>query len=62
MGITAGSLNGGDTAFFANLHQTHMSNIGLALAGGVVFNVANLLLVAAIDVAEWPWLSPLALV
>jgi glucose uptake protein len=50
-GITAGSLNGGDTAFFANLHQTHMSNIGLALAGGVVFNVANLLLVAAIDVA-----------
>ena len=50
-GITAGSLNGGDSAFFANLHQTHISNIGLALAGGVIFNVANLLLVAAIDVA-----------
>ncbi len=50
-GFTAGSLYGGATAFFPNLKQAALSNVLLALAGGVVFNVANLLLVAAIAVA-----------
>jgi len=50
-GITVGSLKGGDTAFLSNLQQASSSNVGFALLGGVVFNVANLLLVAAIDVA-----------
>ena len=50
-GITIGSLRGGDTAFLSNLRQAGSSNVGFALLGGAVFNVANLLLVAAIDVA-----------
>ena len=50
-GITVGSLKGGDTAFLSNLQQASSSNVGFALLGGAVFNIANLLLVAAIDVA-----------
>jgi len=50
-GVTLGSLHGGPTAFFANLRTTDSSHVLYAIAGGVVFNVANLLLVAAIDVA-----------
>jgi len=62
MGHHRGSLNGGDTAFFANLHQTHMSNIGLALAGGVVFNVAKPAAGRSIDVAGMAVAFPVALV
>jgi glucose uptake protein len=50
-GLTAGSLNGGETAFFANLRSASAANIGFAVLGGVVFNAANLLLVAAIAIA-----------
>lgn len=50
-GFTLGSLNGGPTAFLANLHKSDRHHLLYALAGGVVFNIANLLLVAAIDVA-----------
>lgn len=50
-GFTLGSLSGGPTAFLANLRGTNTSHFAYAVAGGVVFNVANLLLVAAIDVA-----------
>ena len=41
----------GATAFFANLQGADSAHWLLALAGGVIFNVANLLLVAAIDLA-----------
>ncbi|MGC2547027.1 MAG: GRP family sugar transporter, partial [Silvibacterium sp.] len=37
--------------FFADLMQTGHSQILFALIGGIIFNVANLLLVAAIDIA-----------
>src|SRR5579862_1994866 len=50
-GFTLGSLHGGPTAFIANLRQTDGSHILYAIAGGIVFNVANLLLVAAIEIA-----------
>ena len=50
-GLTLGSANGGPTTFLANLHQTDNSHLLYAIAGGVVFNVANLLLVAAIEIA-----------
>jgi glucose uptake protein len=50
-GFTLGSLNGGPTAFLANLHASDHGHLLYALAGGIVFNIANLLLVAAIDVA-----------
>lgn len=50
-GVTLGSAHGGPSAFLANLRQADSHHILYALAGGVVFNVANLLLVAAIEIA-----------
>lgn len=50
-GLTLGSLGGGEASFLSNIHQTDSTHILFALAGGAVFNVANLLLVAAIDIA-----------
>jgi glucose uptake protein len=50
-GLTAGSLSGGATAFLANLAQASGAALGYALVGGIIFNVANLLLVASIDIA-----------
>lgn len=50
LGLTMGSL-GGPAALVANLRQADLVSIFYALAGGAVFNVANLLLVAAISIA-----------
>jgi glucose uptake protein len=50
-GFTLGSLDGGPTSFVANLHNVDTTHVLYAVAGGAIFNVANLLLVAAIDVA-----------
>jgi glucose uptake protein len=50
-GLTLGSLHAGPAAFLPNLRQADGAHILYALAGGVVFNVANLLLVAAIEIA-----------
>jgi glucose uptake protein len=50
-GFTLGNIYGGDSAFLPNLLAANRSHVLFAVTGGVVFNVANLLLVAAIDVA-----------
>jgi glucose uptake protein len=50
-GLTAGSLGHDGPAFLADVAQTPLGPILYAVCGGVVFNVANLLIVAAIDVA-----------
>ena len=50
-GLTLGSLGSSGRIFFADLMQADQSHILLAIVGGVIFNVANLLLVAAIDIA-----------
>ena len=50
-GLTLGSAGAPDSSFIANIRQTDNSHIAFGLAGGAVFNVANLLLVAAIDIA-----------
>lgn len=50
-GLTLGSMGGGDLSFLNNIHQADSAHIWFAIAGGAVFNVANLLLVAAIDIA-----------
>jgi glucose uptake protein len=49
--LTLGIVGGGESSFFANLRQADATHIWYALAGGAVFNVANLLLVAAIALA-----------
>src|ERR1700755_452169 len=48
LGLTAGSLGHTPPAFMAAIAQTSFSTILWAFFGGVIFNVANLLLVAAI--------------
>jgi glucose uptake protein len=50
-GLTLGSFGGGELSFLSNIAQADATHIMFALLGGVVFNVANLLLVAAIDIA-----------
>ena len=50
-GVSLGSLHGGASAFFPNLTHASTTNLLLAVLGGIIFNIANLLLVAAIAVA-----------
>jgi len=50
-GLTAGSMGHAGTAFLHDVAQTPVAPMLYAMAGGAIFNVANLLLVAAIDVA-----------
>jgi glucose uptake protein len=50
-GLTLGSMGGGQLSFLNNIRTADQSHILYALLGGAVFNVANLLLVAAIEIA-----------
>src|SRR5437868_5021303 len=50
-GHTLGSMNGGPSSFINNIHSADTRHVLFAIAGGAVFNVANLLLVAAIEIA-----------
>lgn len=50
-GLTMGSIGENGQAFIPNLTNASMNAILLALLGGVIFNIANLLLVAAIEIA-----------
>jgi len=50
LGLTAGS-HGSGTPFLSDIVQTPLESMKMAALGGVVFNIANLLMVAAIDVA-----------
>jgi glucose uptake protein len=49
--FTLGSTGQGGRSFLADLNQADQSNINSALIGGAVFNLANILLVAAISIA-----------
>jgi glucose uptake protein len=50
-GLTVGSLGSTGLPFLKDIAQNDPHHILLAVLGGVVFNIANLLLVAAIDIA-----------
>jgi glucose uptake protein len=50
-GLTLGSGGAEGRAFFADLTQASAASIAAALVGGAIFNLANILLVAAIEVA-----------
>src|SRR5215467_3754709 len=50
-GLSLGNAAGGETSFLVNIQHSDSLHVGYAIAAGVVFNVANLLLVAAIDIA-----------
>jgi glucose uptake protein len=50
-GLTLGSFGGAGRPFSADIAQAGLHPILLAVISGVIFNIANLLLVAAIDIA-----------
>jgi glucose uptake protein len=60
LALTMGSL-GGPTSFLSNVQSADGSNIVLALIGGFIFNIANLLLVAGIEMAGLAIAFPLAI-
>jgi len=51
LAFTMGSTANDSTSFLANVHSADNSNIASTMFAGVIFNLANLLLVAAIDMA-----------
>ena len=51
LAFTLGSLGGAGRGFLADLQQAHAGWLGSAFVGGVIFNLSNILLVAAIDIA-----------
>lgn len=55
------TLGGGPHVFLGGLAGASASHIGLAIAGGVIFNAANVLLVAAIGVAGLAVAFPLGI-
>jgi glucose uptake protein len=50
LAFTMGSYAGGPTAFLANLHSADNLNLFYAALGGFIFNIANVLLVAGIEI------------
>ena len=51
LGLTLENTGGTGSSFGSDLAQASGSSIGSALIGGAIFNLANILLVAAIDIA-----------
>jgi len=51
LALTMGSTGNNEASFLNNVHSADSSNIILTMVGGAIFNLANLLLVAAIDMA-----------
>jgi glucose uptake protein len=50
LAFTMGSFGGGPTAFLANVHSSDNINLFYATLGGFIFNIANVLLVAGIEI------------
>src|SRR5579862_5883177 len=51
LALTMGSTGHDSSSFLNNIHSADTSNIVSTMVGGAIFNLANLLLVAAIDMA-----------
>lgn len=51
LGLTMGSIGTEGRPFLADIAQADLDSLGSAFLGGVVFNIANILLVVAIDIA-----------
>lgn len=61
LAFTMGSLHPDGRDFLSNLHSADTSNFYYAIAAGAVFNIANVLLVAGIDMAGMAIAFPLAI-
>ena len=60
-GLTLGSSGETGRSFIEDLFQADISNLGLAFLGGSIFNIANLLVVVAIDIAGMAVAFPIAI-
>ncbi|HEY6944171.1 MAG TPA: hypothetical protein VI431_03455 [Candidatus Acidoferrum sp.] len=61
LAFTMGSTSNDASSFLSNVHSADSSNFYYTLAGGAVFNLANLLLVAAIDMAGLAMAFPVSI-
>jgi glucose uptake protein len=61
LAFTMGSTGNDTSSFLSNVHSADGSNIVYALIGGALFNLANLLLVAGIDIAGLSVAFPVAI-
>ena len=61
LAFTMGSTSKDATSFLNNVRAADSSNLVYTLAGGAVFNLANLLLVAGIDMAGLAIAFPVAI-
>ena len=59
--FTLGSIGHEGRSFLVDIGQAKGSNLMLAFIGGILFNIANILLVAAIDIAGMSVAFPLAI-
>jgi len=59
LAITMGNMGSGGRSFFDDFQQAGIKYIGWAMLGGVIFNLSNILLVAAIDIAGMAVAFPL---
>lgn len=50
LALTMGSAHGGPTSFVANLRSASATNLLYAAIGGFIFNIANVLLIAGIEI------------
>lgn len=61
LAFTMGSAGGGDSAFVANLNSAAPMNLLYAAIGGFIFNIANVLLIAGIEIAGLAVAFPIAI-
>ena len=59
--LTFGSLGSHPRGFFDDLRQASLASYGWAIFGGVVFNLANMLFMAALDIAGMAVAYPIAI-
>ena len=59
LAFTMGSMGKGGMGFLENVSQATVNTMLLALLGGVIFNLANILLVGAIDIAGMAVVFPI---
>lgn len=61
LAFTLGSLNNGASSFLHNMVSADPGNVASALIGGAIFTVANIMLVAGIDMAGFSVAFPVAI-
>lgn len=61
LALTMGSIPGGESSFLNNLHSAASSNLLYAMAGGFIFNIANLLLVTGVEITGLAIAFPLSI-